>query len=147
MKAARVHKIVAVNPESMVGDCSNCGRVRVKRKKDKKGKIRFSCSISENRFKGKKRSGSRVKKSKEGQPKYWEPTKEQKKREARKLIERCEICGCGPTKAGFHWDHCHVTGKFRGFLCHHCNVGLGFFMDDVENLLCAIEYLRRHPND
>lgn len=24
-------------------------------------------------------------------------------------------------------DHCHTTGKCRGFLCRRCNIALGFF--------------------
>ena len=39
-------------------------------------------------------------------------------------------------------DHCHVTGKIRGLLCHQCNVGLGAFKDSIENLECASEYLK-----
>jgi len=39
-------------------------------------------------------------------------------------------------------DHCHITGKFRGLLCTQCNSGLGYFKDNEEILLNAIEYLR-----
>jgi len=39
-------------------------------------------------------------------------------------------------------DHCHTSGKFRGFPCNNCNRGLGYFMDNVGFLESAIDYLR-----
>ncbi len=38
-------------------------------------------------------------------------------------------------------DHEHDTGKFRGWLCHSCNTGLGLFRDSETNLKNAIKYL------
>jgi hypothetical protein len=38
-------------------------------------------------------------------------------------------------------DHCHKTGLTRGLLCRSCNVGLGFFRDNVESLRNAVVYL------
>ena len=38
-------------------------------------------------------------------------------------------------------DHCHDSDKIRGVLCGPCNLGLGFFRDDIERLKSAIEYL------
>jgi len=41
-------------------------------------------------------------------------------------------------------DHCHTTGKVRGLLCHHCNTGIGKFMDKVDLLESAIKYLKEN---
>lgn len=57
----------------------------------------------------------------------------------------CDIClvpiSMGP---GAHLDHCHTTGKIRGFLCQDCNFGLGRFEDNPNRLRQAITYLARH---
>ena len=39
-------------------------------------------------------------------------------------------------------DHCHITGKFRGWLCYSCNLGLGKLRDSVELLQRGIKYLK-----
>jgi len=38
-------------------------------------------------------------------------------------------------------DHDHKSGKIRGLLCAACNVGAGFFCDDIAIMKKAIEYL------
>jgi hypothetical protein len=43
-----------------------------------------------------------------------------------------------------HLDHCHLTGKVRGFLCQKCNHGLGLFNDSIQALKNAIEYISHH---
>ena len=43
-------------------------------------------------------------------------------------------------------DHDHDSGKFREWLCHDCNRGLGAFNDDLELLCEAVEYTRKHLN-
>jgi hypothetical protein len=40
-------------------------------------------------------------------------------------------------------DHCHITGKVRGILCHKCNSALGYFGEDTKNLSRAIVYLEK----
>lgn len=53
-----------------------------------------------------------------------------------------EVAGKGNKRNGA-WvlDHCHDKDKFRGWLCHKCNRGLGCFSDDVDKLNNAISYL------
>lgn len=54
-----------------------------------------------------------------------------------------DVSGHGGLKAG-PWvlDHCHTSGKFRGWLCHNCNRALGLFKDKVDSLERAIDYLK-----
>jgi len=44
-------------------------------------------------------------------------------------------------------DHCHDTGKVRGLLCHHCNVGIGSLGDSVDLLKEAINYLNKYKGE
>lgn len=55
----------------------------------------------------------------------------------------CECCGRPPKKLALSLDHCHRTGKFRGWLCTACNPAIGALGDNVEGLLRAVRYLRR----
>jgi hypothetical protein len=41
-------------------------------------------------------------------------------------------------------DHCHDTNRIRGLLCHHCNHGLGHFMDSPAALRAAADYIEKH---
>lgn len=38
-------------------------------------------------------------------------------------------------------DHNHKTGEFRGLICKDCNMGIGLFKDNPDNLYRAITYL------
>ena len=63
--------------------------------------------------------------------------------------DRCAICNeegfiLNPnSKSKLVVDHCHTTGKVRGFLCHNCNRALGLFQDSVAFLEKAIKYLKK----
>ena len=41
-------------------------------------------------------------------------------------------------------DHCHDTNTFRGYICKHCNDGLGGFRDDLTTVKNAVKYLEQH---
>ena len=59
---------------------------------------------------------------------------------------RCAICGTddwGPR--GPQLDHNHDSGKARGLLCSHCNLGLGHLGDDQGRVRNALAYLNSPP--
>lgn len=57
----------------------------------------------------------------------------------------CAICNTSDWKGnGPHIDHDHKTGKTRGLLCHSCNTALGSFKDNIEILMSAIDYIKKH---
>lgn len=58
--------------------------------------------------------------------------------------EHCENCKrkLEPGKKT-HLDHDHTTGKFRGWLCNKCNLGLGALGDSIAAVEHTLEYLKR----
>ena len=58
------------------------------------------------------------------------------------LRTKDEILTNGSKKRG-PWvlDHDHKTNKFRGYLCHKCNLGIGQLGEDIERLNRAIKYV------
>ena len=55
----------------------------------------------------------------------------------------CECCFKPFNKLGPCLDHDHYTGKFRGWLCSTCNIGIGALGDTLKSVQQAIDYLRR----
>ena len=57
----------------------------------------------------------------------------------------CAICGRIPNgrERALAIDHDHDTGQVRGLLCGKCNLGLGYFQDDVSLLKKAHTYLKK----
>jgi hypothetical protein len=41
-------------------------------------------------------------------------------------------------------DHDHISGKFRGWLCRSCNIGIGKLGDNIEGVQNAINYLKKN---
>lgn len=64
----------------------------------------------------------------------------------KKQGHKCKICGIHEkhcTKA-LAVDHNHETGSVRALLCHHCNAGLGYYKENQEFLLNAVDYLNEY---
>ena len=53
----------------------------------------------------------------------------------------CDCCGKVPKK--WQMDHCHETGKFRGWICLPCNRGLGMLGDNLKGVQKALTYLKK----
>lgn len=55
----------------------------------------------------------------------------------------CAVCGRSDSGSKYGWttDHCHLTKRVRGILCHGCNLALGGFRDSIPALKSAIQYL------
>lgn len=61
----------------------------------------------------------------------------------RKIPAVCECCS-KKQKRALALDHCHVTGKFRGWLCSNCNAALGLLGDNAIGVRSALVYLEKH---
>lgn len=61
----------------------------------------------------------------------------------------CAICKTNTPGSNrrFRIDHCHTSKTVRGLLCHRCNMGLGYFKDNIEVLARAIEYLASYNGE
>lgn len=59
--------------------------------------------------------------------------------------DNCEGCKRPFVETSKHhgacFDHDHVTGKFRGWLCNDCNLVLGYAKDSRDRLQLLINYL------
>lgn len=57
---------------------------------------------------------------------------------------KCDICGGDPSQGSSRLviDHCHLTQKFRGLLCHNCNLGIGNLKDSIDLVEKALVYLK-----
>jgi hypothetical protein len=59
----------------------------------------------------------------------------------RPMPERCECCG-EISAITLHFDHCHDSGRFRGWCCIRCNTG-GGIADNPKLLRLRALYLER----
>jgi hypothetical protein len=53
---------------------------------------------------------------------------------------KCAICH---REAPLTLDHDHETGRFRGYICRDCNMGLGKLGDGLESIRRVLQYLER----
>jgi len=57
---------------------------------------------------------------------------------------KCGLCFTELNKTTTVLDHDHQTGKIRAVLCRRCNIGLGYFQDDLAKLQAAVDYVKRY---
>jgi Pyruvate/2-oxoacid:ferredoxin oxidoreductase delta subunit len=57
---------------------------------------------------------------------------------------KCGLCLIELEKRTIVLDHDHKTGKIRAVLCRRCNIGLGYFQDDLVKLEAALQYVKRY---
>jgi hypothetical protein len=59
----------------------------------------------------------------------------------------CEVCGTtfsdGRGNRMKSQDHCHVTGKLRGVICHACNIAQGM-LNSIDTARAMLAYFDRH---
>lgn len=55
-----------------------------------------------------------------------------------KVFGPCPLCS---VECWLVYDHDHATNKFRGRICWHCNLMLGYARDSVDTLRQAVVYL------
>lgn len=57
--------------------------------------------------------------------------------------DNCEACGkpFASMRKAPHYDHCHLTGLFRGWLCNNCNRALGLAGDSPEGVRRLLDYI------
>lgn len=136
------HKMLEVDREKMVGVCTICGPVKVKRKRDNNGGFRYLCKVSQGRWTGTPES-KRLRRLR-----YEEKRRGIKFADAREALAQasgqCDICARDISQPGKHRvDHDHATGSVRGILCSNCNMALGLLQDRPEIARGAAQYLER----
>ena len=63
-------------------------------------------------------------------------------RATRECPDKCEVCGNPPGPGRrLDFDHCHLTERFRGWLCNPCNMALGCAKDQSARLRRLADYL------
>jgi hypothetical protein len=87
-----------------------------------------------------KNAFGKVRKDKNGNWKGGKRTLEYREKLAgRSRPEYCEICGA---MGRIDFDHDHLTGIFRGWICRRCNLVLGLVKDNSELLVALSNYLQ-----
>jgi len=121
--------------------CKVCGKKKKLKEfhaaKNSKYGHRLTCAVCEMAGSYERRVSAVVDAAK----KYGPPRYRRLELAGRPKPEVCEICSRRPDGRGFHFDHDHKTGKFRGWLCGKCNNALGLVDDDIGTLAYMIDYL------
>lgn len=117
------HRLTELDRDSGKAICDECGPVQAKWRQHKNG---WRCPVA---VRNQKVPGREYESESDG---------------LRKLEDQGHVCAICREDKRLYRDHDHSTGLDRGYLCHNCNVGLGHFFDNVDNLQRAVEYLGLH---
>lgn len=97
--------------------------------------------------------------AKRARTRYYQPGSREHDRELSRLRQEkkmgrprpltCEVCNSPATGNGdslrvIQADHCHATGKWRGWLCSPCNLILGKAKDSPERLRALADYIESY---
>ena len=139
--------IVKKRPDGLSSECKQCAEIRIKKWRSEKlpHRLEYNKKIKEQkRSKSDPRfmvmlklAGSRVSARNRGHMPCTATIDELEPL----FTTKCCVCSteCGNKIC---IDHCHTTGKFRGFICNRCNTILGCAQDSIDHLVKMILYLK-----
>lgn len=129
------HRITVTDLESQRGECSICGPVDIRVRKDGRG---AECMVRRRQRREGKHYPAKPRTRRRG--KYGLTDQELQALESQ-AAGRCLICDDEFGGDGYQIDHCHETGVVRGLLCRRCNLALGWLNDEPRRVLSAYFYL------
>lgn len=141
------HRLSGVDVDARTGICSVCGPVAIRVRGKGGGKRGYEC-MEKRKTDRRKRNQARKAPAMRRKYTYNIPEATQTA-----LLDvqggACAVCGGPPERLDHDHECCPGKGSCgecaRGFLCHRCNIGLSWFMDDPERLDMAADYLRDPP--
>lgn len=125
----KVHNLSDIDKNNRIGVCSNCGIVKLKKRKNW-WRCNVAVLMEKKRYRNKYRKIISAKRLNRlfgisG--------------DVPEIPQFCPLCG---RNVPLSLDHNHVTNKVRGWICSKCNSILGFANDDTTLLKKMIDYLK-----
>jgi hypothetical protein len=118
-----------VAPRNLHGACTECNLLRAKAHYNK---VATDPDFKETRAKRRRDNVVRSRRHRQ---------KRREEHAGRPKTSACEVCG---SEGQTSYDHCHFSGRFRGWLCGGCNQALGAVNDDPAVLRALADYVEKH---
>lgn len=149
------HRMSAVDPVALVGDCSVCGSVKAVTKSDRRRSgLLYVCANQRRitRGRGARRKPVAAQKRtpavvRAARLRKYSLTDERFDQLIQSQNGRCAICRRSENKLQIDHDHACCPGKFscgrcvRGLLCGRCNRGIAYFHEEAGVFANAATYL------